>query len=409
MSSEAIPFQKIRSRPVERSGHNPLDTPMAFQTPRLISDVSAWIQHIPFAFALIEMLKPCRLVELGTFKGDSYCAFCQAVDVLQLETECTAVDTWAGDAQSGVYDDEVFQALAGYHDPLYGRFSQLLRSSFDDAVDRFADGSIDLLHIDGLHNYAAVRHDFETWRPKLSDKAVVLMHDIDVREGDFGVYRLWEELRQHYPHFEFLHGYGLGVLLVGGKVPDRVQQFISSAEKSSETVRLCFQALGQRLELGRGVALLAKDVARQEARANEWKVMRKQPSRDPLPSDLGVGAFLEAGPCDMKQNIDRIHETSMNHLDDMHTITTDNNNLSSQMEELRALANLVGGLKEERLNDHRTIYTLRAEHHQIFSSIVLLRQEMLHLHQASMARHSIASLIRSILRKIRGFLTAQSG
>ena len=102
-----------------------------------------------------------------------------------------------------------------FHDERYGAFSELLRCTFDEALGYFSDASVDFLHIDGLHTYEAVRHDFENWRPKLSDSAVVLLHDTNVREGDFGVRHLWEDLHTQFPSFEFLHGYGLGVLIPG--------------------------------------------------------------------------------------------------------------------------------------------------------------------------------------------------
>jgi predicted O-methyltransferase YrrM len=36
---------------------------------------SAWIEHAPFAFWIVEALKPRRLVELGTYAGFSYLVF----------------------------------------------------------------------------------------------------------------------------------------------------------------------------------------------------------------------------------------------------------------------------------------------------------------------------------------------
>src|SRR5690606_29004763 len=100
--------------------------------------------------------------------GNSYLAMCQSVVESNLDTRCYAVDTWQGDEHAAHYGEEIFVDLCGHHHPRYASFSNLLRMTFDDALTYFPDGSIDLLHIDGLHTYDAVKHDFDTWFPKLA-------------------------------------------------------------------------------------------------------------------------------------------------------------------------------------------------------------------------------------------------
>jgi hypothetical protein len=189
-------------------------SPASFWLPDAIVE-SAWHEHAPFAFWLMDALRPRVFVELGSHHGFSHLAFCQAAERLGLETKGYAIDTWQGDKHVGVYDNEVYERLRDYHEPRYGHFSRLVRSTFNDALEHFSDGSIDLLHIDGCHFYDDVRRDFESWLPKLSDRAIVLFHDTNVREHGFGVFRYWAELCSRYPSFEFLHGHGLGVLGVG--------------------------------------------------------------------------------------------------------------------------------------------------------------------------------------------------
>lgn len=205
-----------------------------------------WLGHIPFAFWIVAIQRPKILVELGTHSGTSYSAFCQAIDGLGTETRAYAVDTWEGDIHAGLYDEGVYAELRSYLEPRYGRFSRLIRSTFDDALPQFADGSIDLLHIDGCHTYEAVRHDFENWRPKLSDRAIVLFHDTEERHGDFGVWRFWGEIRRDYPSFSFLHHHGLGVLAVGAQQSEPIRRLLAaeSVDPACEHTRQIFARLG---------------------------------------------------------------------------------------------------------------------------------------------------------------------
>jgi hypothetical protein len=217
---------------------------------------SAWLEHAPFAFWLVGALRPRTVVELGTASGFSYLVFCQAIRDHGLAARAYAVDTWAGDEHAGLYGEEVYTGLREAHDAAYGGFSTLVRSSFSDALPCFADGSIDLLHVDGLHTYEAVRGDVESWTPKLSDRATVLLHDTNVHAPGFGVQRYWEELRAGHPWFEFLHGNGLGVLVVGTETAPIVLELAGTRRRPRvvEAVRRRYAALGRdvsaRLEAG---------------------------------------------------------------------------------------------------------------------------------------------------------------
>jgi hypothetical protein len=214
--------------------------------------------------ALVDLLRPDVLVELGTHAGDSYCAFCQAVAELSLNTRCYAIDTWRGDEQTGHYGEEVLRDLRKHHDELYGSFSCLLQSTFSDALRQFADSEVGLLHIDGLHTLEAAKGDFESWSVKLTPNAIVLMHDTNVREREFGVWQLWRELIHRYPHFEFLHGHGLGVVALG-EVPASLQPLFSASELETSEIRCFFSELGHRLavqiELRQQVECRLKEVA----------------------------------------------------------------------------------------------------------------------------------------------------
>ena len=213
-------------------------------------NLGTWSGHLPFAHDLIAILKPALIVELGTHFGESYFGMCQAVEENGIPCKCYAVDTWQGDAHAGFYDESVFTEVDAYNRQNYSSFSTLLRTTFEAARDSFGEQTIDLLHIDGLHVYEAVRRNFEDWWPKVRAGGVVLFHDTVARHDDFGVWRLWEELSPRFPHFEFTHSWGLGVLQKPGAPAsnERPHPVFSCSPAEQDFLRHYYDSQAQLLE-----------------------------------------------------------------------------------------------------------------------------------------------------------------
>lgn len=202
--------------------------------------ISPWQGHRDFAYDLVGFARPRLIVELGVHYGCSYFALCQAVKDRGSQARVVGIDTWEGDEHCGRYGGEVYDLVAQTRASSFDddRFV-LRRTRFDQAAGTFDDNSIDLLHIDGLHTYDAVRGDFTTWLPKLAQDGIVLMHDIAPSSG-YESARFWAEVKRRHPHFEFLNHWGLGILFPKGDrwyraalaegLPDKIRGYLYRGE-----------------------------------------------------------------------------------------------------------------------------------------------------------------------------------
>jgi hypothetical protein len=295
----------------------------SFWAPERVGPQIAWLEHAPFAFWLMESLRPKVVVELGTHGGFSYFTLCQSVQSLSLDSRCYAVDTWQGDEHAGFYDENVFQELEEHNRRHYSAFSSLIRSTFDEALPYFADRSIDLLHIDGRHFYEDVQHDFTTWRGKLSERAVVLFHDTNVRERNFGVHQFWEELSSSLPHFKFFHGNGLGIAGLGEHIPDRVRTLFSATESTEAAthIRNCYARLGSAVRLQFNVDELRAVVDHQQKG---------------LAGSAATAAALRQEIASHTAEQDRLHEKigqQSTEIARLHTIIGDHDTLVAQLQQ----------------------------------------------------------------------------
>lgn len=179
---------------------------------------SPWSGHRLFAYDYICNMKPERIVELGSYYGCSAFSFLQALKDSKMQSRFWAVDTWEGDSfTENDYTENIYQAYKEIQDNCFSRQNcEMLRMTFDEAYEKFEDYTIDLLHIDGSHNYEDVKHDFFKWKDRVKQDGVVFFHDIgedDLYGKKMGSHIFWEELRKEYPYtLEFPFSFGLGIL-----------------------------------------------------------------------------------------------------------------------------------------------------------------------------------------------------
>ncbi len=184
-----------------------------------LNPVWPWGGHRAFAYDLVRWMRPKRIAELGVHWGTSFFTFAQAIRDGRMAKHCEliGVDTFEGEEHAGRYGPEVFETVNKIIKDAFPRLSITLhRCYFREALEQVEDGSVDLLHIDGLHTYEAVKDDFESWLPKVAPEGIVLFHDVEP-DKEYGSAEYWEELLESYPGFAFSHSWGLGVLFPKGE------------------------------------------------------------------------------------------------------------------------------------------------------------------------------------------------
>jgi hypothetical protein len=218
-------------------------------TPLIIQE-SAWYQHVPFLFWLIENMSPKSFLEMGVHNGVSYFTACEAVKQLQINTKCYALDHWHGDNQAGIFNNSIFDKFIENHKS-YENFSEYIKDDFENAMKKIDDNSIELLHIDGFHSYTAAENDFNLAMQKIDkQKGIILLHDINEYQITFGVNKFWESLKGKFQFFQFNHGHGLGVIFIGTEIKtELLDSFYLNDAKKSIVFRNLFELLGQRVEL----------------------------------------------------------------------------------------------------------------------------------------------------------------
>jgi len=161
-----------------------------------------WRDHRQFADWLVRRKLPETIVDLGVDYG--YSTFCFAIPGIG---DVYGIDSFEGDICAGERD--TYEYVMDKVKELELNNVTIIKGFFDDVAKTW-NKQIDILHIDGLHTYEAVKNDFEKWFPFVKEDGIILMHDTMVEDPKFGVKRFFEEI--NLPKLNFKHCNGLGVV-----------------------------------------------------------------------------------------------------------------------------------------------------------------------------------------------------
>lgn len=162
--------------------------------------------------ALLDIIvaeKPHTIVEIGTSKGGTLYALCQAApdDAIIISID-SSWETYALSAQLNS-DDEFYASFCKPTQEL--RF--IHADTHDDTTFQYlknllAGDTIDFLFIDGDHTYKGVKRDWTMYSPLVAFDGFVAFHDIAThtdQEVSCKVDEFWNELKEEHRYVEIYH------------------------------------------------------------------------------------------------------------------------------------------------------------------------------------------------------------
>jgi cephalosporin hydroxylase len=356
----------------------------------------SWCMHLPFAYDLMRELSPKVFVELGVKQGESYFAFCQSAVENKINVRCYGVDSWRGDVQTGNLDPEIEHEVARYN-WRYSSFSDLKVMLFAEALAEFADGSIDLLHIDGTHTYSDVKTDFESWLPKLSRGGVILFHDVVVRDGGFGVWKVWDEIVGEQNSFLFEFGHGLGVWKkqpVTPSDPAFLRRLMSAHEAEKRDINRFYANAASALALWhdlRNQPESANEVSSllQKAEENETQIAQFQ--RDIEDYRAQIANFQREVEEKTKQ-VAELQASVEAKLTEIRDLRERNGKLENEADQLREITKQISDLQLENAKQLQTLETVRGQIEQKEDRLARASKDLLD------AQWEVLTLRRAALR-----------
>jgi hypothetical protein len=97
----------------------------------------------------------------------------------------------------------------------------------------------------------------------MSERGVIIIHNTQVFGKNYSIHKLWKEMADRYPSYEFKLGNGLGIIAVGNQCPSVLTDFLEAC-RNDATVPDAFQLAGSALFNKYEIRRLQKEITHQK-------------------------------------------------------------------------------------------------------------------------------------------------
>lgn len=193
-TGQTLEIIKVRDLLFERSPYENFDHE---QHPE---DLQGWNSDDPVLVDAIQLLRPRRVCELGSWKGRSAIQMARAIKILQLNTEIICVDTWLGSPEHWSRKSSDFyhslRILNGMPRLYFTFLGNVVRAGVEDVITPFPmtsenaaeffnkiDIKFDIVYVDAAHEYGPAKRDLSAYYELLAADGIVIVDDYETWSG----------------------------------------------------------------------------------------------------------------------------------------------------------------------------------------------------------------------------------
>lgn len=116
-----------------------------------------------------------KMVEIGSYAGESSEIWAKS----GIFDKVICVDAWKNGYDQTDYASKTAELAENKFDEIASKYPciEKCKCASLEAAGKFANGSLDLVYIDAMHTYDAVKADIEAWLPKIRKGGVISGHD----------------------------------------------------------------------------------------------------------------------------------------------------------------------------------------------------------------------------------------